>query len=163
MYLNSDFVGSDDITIQITGTIIQLPTAIAAGQFKYLVKEWALERTCTAVIKRADFDKAQTIRVVQATDVVTYVVTTSVQKTDATSNATTNSSGLEVGSEAAFEFQEGVIVASAKENVKISAKGTIGTSVADQTSSQIQGGTQDQVTFSARKVGATSPAITPVL
>lgn len=163
MYINSDFGGLDDITVQITGTIIHLPEAIAAGQFKYLVKEWTLERTCTAVIKRADFDKAQTLRVVQATDVVSYEITTSVQKADATSKATTDSAGLEIGSEAAFEFQEGVIVASAKENVKISAKGTIGTSTTSQTTNQITDGTQDVVKFSARKIGATAPAITPVL
>lgn len=152
MYVDSGFGGTEDVKVQLTGTILADVETIGAGAFVYQTKGWSVQRTLSATIKRADFDTVSTIRFVQPTVDATYTVTTTAANGHASSEATTGAAGLLVGSEAAVQFDENGIVANGQPNVRISAKGTIDTTVANHATTPVDGGIQDVANFAARKI-----------
>jgi len=161
-YLPSSFGGTDDVTFQISGTIVQVPTTITSPKAVYEVESWTLDRTTSKTIKRADFDKSATFVVLQTTDDASYVITTSRSENDSHSTANSNTAGLEVGVENTTEVGGTVEVATAKEAVKINAKGTFSatTQVPDTQGSGVA--FTEQITFKVKRVSAAAPDVRPV-
>ncbi|HEX5295575.1 MAG TPA: hypothetical protein VFW50_01080 [Streptosporangiaceae bacterium] len=166
MSIPSSFGGTDDVTLQMTGAIVRPPATVSSPKRSFVIDGWNLNldpKTFRTVVKRADFDKAQTYRVVQATDAVEFTVSINTSDSSTQTTVTGTTAGLEVGVEESTEVGGSVEVASAKENVKIAAKGTFGWMSQDMGTTQTGSGSTDQVKFNGRKVANSAPSITPVL
>jgi hypothetical protein len=163
VYVEEEFGGTNNVTVQINGTIVGLPQALRAGTRNYEVKTWSEPRDFTADITRADFNKARTIRVVQATEPISYTVSRTVQGTTATTTITNVSAGLEVGVENAVEAGVDVKIGEAKDTVKVNAKGTFNVSAGDQKLTQLADGYTETVVFNGHKITSAAPSIKPLL
>jgi hypothetical protein len=167
IYIENTFGGTNDVSVHINGTIVGLPQALSTGTRKYEVKTWSEPRDFTADITRSDFDKAHTIRVVQATEEVHYTISRTIQGTKATTKTNTTAAGLELGVEDSMEAGVNVNIpevagAAAKEAIKINAKGTFNTSVSNQTLDQIADGWVESADFKGYMVKPSAPLITPL-
>jgi hypothetical protein len=161
--LDSDFGGKDDIGVQVNGGIVQAPPSIDAGNVLYKFDDWRLAKTFGTTIKRADFDKCQTYKVVQKTETASFTISTTRTDTSASATVDTQTTNIEVGVTSTTEVGGSAGVASGKESVAIAAKGAYSISNQDQKSTQTQNGWVDQVTFTAKKASPDAPTITPLL
>jgi hypothetical protein len=162
MYIDDTFGGQADVTVQIHRTIVGLPQTLSAGTRTYEVKTWNEPRDFTGDIARATFNKTRTIRVVQATEAISYTISRTVQSTQAKTEITNQTAGLEVGVENAVEAGGNVGIAEGKETIKINAKGTYNISVGSQNLTQTGDGYSETVVFNGYKIKASAPSITPL-
>jgi hypothetical protein len=163
LYIASSFAGTDDVTVQISGTIIQLPKTISASNLDYVIDGWTIDRTATKTIKRADFDKTQTLRVVQGTDDVSFVLSTTSTGTSATTHVDSTTGGIEVGIEESAEVGGTVGVAGGKDTVKVAAKAAYSVTSSDQNTTGTGTAQVRQANFTAKKVRDAAPDIISVI
>ena len=163
VYLPASFAGTDDVTIQISGTILQIPREFSTTLRHYVIDGWNIDRSATNTISRADFNKANTFKVVQATAKIGFQLSTTKSDSDSSTKVNSQTGGVEVGVEDSVSVGGTVGVATGTETVKVSAKGTFSATTSDQSVSQITNGTVEQVTFDGRMVAPSSPLITPVI
>ena len=164
-YLEESFGNGDaDVNVQVSGTIVGVPQTIGAGVRGYEVRPWTLvTRDFTSDINRNVFAKVRTIRIVQPTEVVKCVITRSVTDSSSDITITGRTSSLEIGVENATEVGGSVGVGSAKETIKMNAKGTYGLRAEDQNVKQVGNGYIETVEFNGRKVTDASPNIIPLV
>jgi hypothetical protein len=158
MIVPATFAATDDVTIEITGSIVQRPKTFSSSTRIYRVDGWTLEKRATKVIGRAAYDKAQTYNVTQPTSEVEFTVTTSASDTKSTVKVTGQTAGVEVGVESSAEAGGPGL----KGTVKVAAKGTYSVTSQEQEGDQATTGTSEQVRFNARRVSDASPDIAPI-
>lgn len=163
MHIEESFGGNDDITVQISGIIVGLPEALAAGKRSYNINSWSEYRNFGTVIKRDDFVKAHTIRVVQETEPMNFKIVRSVQDTKAETKVTEQTGNIEVGVENTMEVGGTVGIAEGKDAVKINAKGSYGIKSGLQNIVQGTNGYTEEVSFSGRKIKDSAPTIEPLV
>lgn len=161
--IDSDFGGKEDINVQMAGMIVKSPTSISVGNVIYQFNEWRLPKTFGEVIKRADFDKCQTYKVVQKTDTASFTTTTTRSNTTGSATTDVQATNVEVGVTSTTEVGGSAGVANAKEAVGISAKAAYNISNSQQKSEQTQDGWVDTVTFTVKKASDDAPKISPLL
>jgi hypothetical protein len=163
MYIEDTFGAEDDVHVHINGTIVGLPQSLVAGTRSYEVRTWSEPRDFTDDIKRADFTKTRTIRVIQSTEPIDFNIERSVQDTTAETKITGSSGNIEVGVENAVEAGGTIGIAEGKESVKLNAKGSYGVHASSQGLVQGTNGFTEKVSFKGRKLTASAPSIKPLI
>ena len=168
MVIPSSFAASDDVTVLISSTIVQLPKTISATLNNYLINGWNEPRNATAVITRAKFDATQTYTVLQATTPVGFKLSTAKSDTSSSTTVSSRTGGIEVGVENAAEAGANIglgegVGATVKDTVKVTAKGMLSATSSEQAQNTTTDGVVVEVTgFRGRRVDDTAPAIVPV-
>lgn len=163
MYVEDTFGVDDDVHVHINGTIVGLPQSLNAGTRSYEVRSWSEPRDFTDDIRRADFPKTRTIRVVQPTEAIDFKIGRTVTDTKAETKVTGSSGNIEVGVENGIEGGVNVLVAEGKDSLKLNAKGSYGVHSDNHDFKQLANGFTEEVSFKGRKLTAAAPSIKPLL
>lgn len=159
MIVPASFGGNDDVTIDITGGIMQLPQVFTSASGNYELDGWFMDRSSTKIIKRSVFDSTRSYEVIQKTSEVEFTAATTQTGTDSTSTSITNSKGFEGGVEGTGSVG-GPDIGSA--GIKIGTKNSFGFQTQELTSGQLAVGDTRQVKFIGRKVADDAPSINPI-
>ena len=150
MYVEETF-GRDGVEVNITGTIVGLPQTLSAGKRVYETRVWTdIALPSRTNINGADFAKTHVFEVTQPTQPITFTVLRKVTATQAETNITSKSNGLEVGIEASVEAKASIEILEGKETVKINSKGTRNLTATSQILDQSGTEYTEQVVFNGR-------------
>lgn len=160
MIIPSSFGADKNVSIYITGSIMELPKVFTTASGNYELDGWHQDRRSTKVISRADFDKTRSYQVIQKTSEVKFTAATTQTGTNASSTSITNSNGFEGGVEGSGGG--GGPDVGGTGGGKFGTKNSFGFQTQELTSGQVVVGDSRQVEFSGRKVSDEAPSIIPV-
>ena len=158
MIVPAAFAGTDNVTIEITGSIVQPPKTLSSPTKTYRVDGWTLVKTATEVVSRAAYNKAQTYKVVQPTSEVAFTVTTTTSDTTSTAQVSGQTAGVEVGVELHGKSAQPLRKRLSRSPQRAPTPSAARARREEQTTT----GRTEEVKFKGRKVSDASLTITPV-
>jgi hypothetical protein len=153
------FGGSDDVTVNIKGIIVGTPKVFSSNSVDFRIDPSTFERNAIATVRRSDFDKSQTFNVVQTTIDAKFIVKMIKTDTDLTTNSSTQTAGLTLGTESQVEMG----VEGMKGSVKVKADGTLSNQWQILRSTTSADGKERTVEFAGKMVSPATLDIKPLL